>query len=140
MLKDALGAYRGTEKEISKMIDDEPGNAEAYYNRANVRSAGGDLQGASGDYTMALKLGLRFRESLTAYGNRGMICFQKGDYSGAIDDFNEIIVRRPNNRRLLKAALKQRALAKEKLGDLQGAAADRKMADLIAPDQNNKTQ
>jgi tetratricopeptide (TPR) repeat protein len=134
MLKDALGAYRGTAKEISKIIGEEPGNAEAYYDRANVRSAGGDLQGAASDYTMALKLGLRFRESVTAYGNRGMVCLNKGDYQGAIDDFSEIIVMRPNNRRLLRAAFQQRALAKEKIGDLKGASADRMMAALIASD------
>ena len=59
---------------------------------------------------MALKVGLRFREAITAYGNRGIARVESGDMEGAIQDFSEIIKRKPTNRRLLSTAYKNRAL------------------------------
>ena len=64
MLKDAMGGYRGTATEISRIIAEHPDNAEAYYNRGNARSSCDDYEGAIGDFTMALKIGLRFREAI----------------------------------------------------------------------------
>jgi tetratricopeptide (TPR) repeat protein len=126
MLKDAMGGYRGTATEISRIIAEHPDNAEAYYDRGNVRSSCEDYEGAIGDFTMALKIGLRFREAITAYGNRGIAKVETGDLDGAINDFSEIIERKPNNRRLLCTAYKNRALVKEKKGDREGAEEDRK--------------
>ena len=140
MLKDALGAYRGTEREISRLIDVDPDNADAYSNRAGVRRADGDLDGALRDFTMALRLGLRYRESIGAYGNRGMIRFETGDYQGAIEDFSSVIDRHPRQKGLMKAALLQRALAKEKVGDRSGADADRRLAKLLSPDREQQKQ
>jgi len=48
MLKDALGAYRGSVREISRLIDAEPDNAEAYFSRAGARCADGNSEGALG--------------------------------------------------------------------------------------------
>ncbi|NTW52337.1 MAG: tetratricopeptide repeat protein [Chlorobiaceae bacterium] len=138
MLKDALGAYRGSEREMSRLIDADPDNAEAYCGRAGVRSAEGDLEGALMDYSMAIRLGLRYRESIGAYGNRGLIRFQTGDYEGAIDDFSGVINRHPMQKGLVKAALLQRALAKEKIGDREGASADRRLAKLLSPDREQQ--
>ncbi|MCF8383055.1 MAG: tetratricopeptide repeat protein [Chlorobium sp.] len=133
MLKDALGGYRGTAEEITRIISRYPENAEAWYNRANARSRTGDFRGAEVDYTMALKLGLRFREAVTAYGNRAIARAELGEIDGAIEDCSAIIDRRPNNKRLLYAAFMQRALLKEKKGDSEGAAGDRKIAALVCP-------
>ncbi|MBN1929935.1 MAG: hypothetical protein JW764_10385 [Chlorobiaceae bacterium] len=135
MLKDALGAWRGSEEEISRMIDAEPQNADAWSSRAAVRSASGDLDGALADFSMAIKLGLRFRERIIAYGNRGIIRSETGDYEGAIEDFSAIIEARPR-KGIMKTALMQRALAKEKIGDREGSAADRKLAGILSPDLN----
>lgn len=132
MLKDALGAYRGTAREITRIIEHEPGNADAYCSRAHARGAGGDTEGAIGDYTMAMKLGLRYRECTTAYGNRGLLRFESGDYEGAIEDFSKVIERRPGQKGLLRAALLQRGRAREKMGDRDGAAADRRLAALLS--------
>jgi len=137
MLKDALGAWRGSEQEISRLIDAEPQNADAWCSRAGVRSAAGDRQGALHDFTMAIKLGLRFRERIVAWGNRGLIRFDTGDYAGAVDDFSAVIEARPR-KGIMKAALMQRAHAKEKLGDLEGSAADRRLARILSPDMNNQ--
>lgn len=138
MLKDAMGGYRGTAIEISRIIAEHPDNAEAYYDRGNARSSCDDYEGAIADFTMALKIGLRYREAITAYGNRGMARLKSGDIEGAIYDFSEIIKRKPTNRRLLSAAYKNRALVKEKIGDSEGVAEDRKMARLVSPDVNNQ--
>jgi tetratricopeptide (TPR) repeat protein len=138
MLKDALGAYRGSAKEISRIIDADPDNAEAYYSRAGIRSAAGDHEGAHRDFTMALKLGLRYRESIVAYGNRGLIRFETGDYRGAADDFSAVIDRRPRQKTLMNAALIKRAAAREKLGDSEGADADRRLSSLLSPDHKQK--
>jgi len=67
-----------------------------------------------------------------------MIRYDAGDYLGAADDFSEVIERRPKQKTLMKAALMKRAEAKEKLGDGDGAAADRRLARLLAPDYNTK--
>ncbi len=40
---------------------------------------------------LAIKLGLRFREPVTAWGNRGLICCQTGDDQGAIEEFSAVI-------------------------------------------------
>ncbi len=135
MLKDALGTYRGSEREISRLIDAEPDNAEAYCSRAGLRSAQGDWEGALHDLGIAIRLGLRYRESIIAYGNRGMIRFRTGDYKGSIDDFSLVIDRHPRQKGLMNSALLQRAQAKEKLGEMEGAAADRRLARLLSPDR-----
>ena len=138
MLKDAMGGYRGTAKEISRVIAEHPGKAEAYYDRGNARSSCDDYEGAIADFSMALKIGLRFREAITAYGNRGMARVKNGDMDGAIRDFSEIIERKPGNKRLLSTAYKNRALVKEKKGDSEGAAEDRNMALLLSSDINKQ--
>jgi tetratricopeptide (TPR) repeat protein len=141
MLKDALGGYRGSVEEISRIIEEHPDNAEAFYDRANARSCSGDFEGAIKDFTMALKIGLRFREMIVAYGNRGIARMEKGDIEGAIGDFTEIISRKPNNRRLLRSAYLNRAQLKDKKGDVEEAAWDRKMAALCSlQTQKQKTK
>jgi tetratricopeptide (TPR) repeat protein len=139
MLKDALGAWRGSASEISRLIEAEPGNADAWFSRAGVRGAEGDREGALQDFTMALKLGLRYRESIVAYGNRGLIRYEMADYRGAEEDFSAVIERKPRQKTLMKAALLKRAATREKLGDNDGAAADRRLASLLSPDCKPQT-
>lgn len=136
MLKDALGAWCGSEEEISRQIEAEPLNAQVWASRAGVRRAAGDLEGALSYLGMAIKLGVRFRERITVWGNRGMIRFEIGDYEGAIDDFSSVIEARPRNA-IVKSALLQRALVKEKIGDKKGSAADRQLARILSPGANN---
>jgi tetratricopeptide (TPR) repeat protein len=138
MLKDALGAWRGSEQEISRLIDAEPENADAWCSRAGVRSAAGDLEGALRDFTMAIRFGLRFRERIIAWGNRGIIRCETGDYEGAIEDFSAVIEARPR-KSIMKAALMQRALARERNGDREGSAADRRLASILSPEMNKQT-
>uniref|UniRef100_Q3AQH8 TPR repeat n=1 Tax=Chlorobium chlorochromatii (strain CaD3) TaxID=340177 RepID=Q3AQH8_CHLCH len=131
MLKDALGSYRGSLAELNKMVEVQPHNAELWFARANERSGCGDYAGAISDYTTALLLGLRFREAVNAYGNRGMARLAMGDMRGAMEDFSTIIARQPKNRSLLRTAYLKRAHLREKQGDEVGAQNDRKAADCI---------
>jgi tetratricopeptide (TPR) repeat protein len=132
MLKDALGAYRGGIHETTRVIGMRPDSADAWNDRANARNCLGNFSEAVSDYTRALELGLRFREALTALGNRGLARIVLGDLDGALDDFSEIILRKPTNKLLLRSAFVQRASVKEKKGDSEGAAADRNMAVMLS--------
>jgi len=86
MLKDALGSYRGSLAELDRIIDEDPNNPEVYYDRANVRSGRGDIEGAIDDYSKAIELGLRLRERFLAYGNRGIARAALEDNQGALED------------------------------------------------------
>ena len=133
MLKDAMGGYRGTACEISRIILEHPENADAWYNRGNDRASCCEFDAAVSDYTMALQLGLRFREAVNAYGNRGMARVETGDLDGAIEDFSEIIERKPKNIWMLRTAYLNRALLRENKGDIAGAMDDRRLAVLLSP-------
>ncbi len=124
MLKDALGNYRGSLTELDRIIDENPNNAEAHYDRANARNRSGNRTGAIRDYTMAIEFGLRPRERFLALGNRGLARADMEDIDGAIDDFTAIIMACPKNRGILKTAYMNRALLKRKKGDNSGADLD----------------
>ena len=124
MLKDALGNYRGSLRELDRIVDEEPNNAEAYYDRANARNRAGNKTGAISDYTLAIEFGLRPRERFLALGNRGLARADLEDIEGAIDDFTAIITAGPKNKGILKTAFINRALLKRKKGDVNGADLD----------------
>jgi len=124
MLKDALGSYRGSLAELDRVIDEEPNSAEAYYDRANVKSGRGDVEGAINDYSKAIELGLRLRERFLAYGNRGIARVAIEENKGAFEDFTAIIEASPKNKGILRTALFNRAMLREKTGDVEGAAMD----------------
>lgn len=129
-----MGGYRGTASEISRIIEENPNNAVAWYNRGNDLSSCGLYHEAISDYTKALQLGLRFREAIEAYGNRGIARKENGDLDGAMQDFSEVISRQPRNDRILKTAYMQRAAIKQQKGDQSGAIEDRQRAQLLNPE------
>ena len=137
MLKDALGSYRGSIEELDRIIDQDPNNAEAYYDRANARNRAGNRTGAISDYTLAIEFGLRPRERFLALGNRGLARADLDDIEGAIEDFTAIITACPKNRGILKTAFTNRALLKRKKGDRKGADLDYQEA-LSIRTTNNK--
>src|SRR5271166_2035949 len=63
-------------------------DAEAYYNRGNVKQAKGDSDGAITDYSKAIELKPDFAEP---YYNRGVAKQAKGDFDGAIADYSKAI-------------------------------------------------
>ncbi|ASQ91094.1 hypothetical protein CHL67_09355 [Prosthecochloris sp. GSB1] len=128
MLKDALGSYRGSLDDLDRAVREAPRNAEAYYDRANVKSRNGNNAGAAGDYTIALELGLRMRERFLALGNRGMARVALGDVGGALSDFSEIVDASPKNRSILRTALLNRMVLRKRIGDFEGADLDYRRA------------
>ena len=48
MLKDAMGGYRGTVTEISRIIIEQPDNAEAWYNRGMHGAVAENMMAPSG--------------------------------------------------------------------------------------------
>ena len=95
-----------------------PEAAVGHFNNALKKSGNGDLDGAIEDYTRAIRLSSHFDTSKTsdrlgnsytdpntitvidpftanAYSNRGLARFKKGDYAGAIEDYNQALDIRP---------------------------------------------
>ncbi|MFQ4141204.1 tetratricopeptide repeat protein [Chlorogloeopsis sp. ULAP02] len=62
------------------------GNAEAYANQGNARSAFGDKQGANADFNSALKINPNYAQ---AYYNRANARADLGDKQGAIADWQK---------------------------------------------------
>ena len=121
-----------------------PEAALSHFKNALKKSGKGDLDGAIEDYTRAITLSSRFdtrkpsgnsvtkgdasAEEITvvdpftanAYTNRGLARFHKGDYLGAIADYNQALRIRPG----LHTAYLNRAAAYRASGDPQTALKD----------------
>ncbi|MFM6254977.1 MAG: tetratricopeptide repeat protein [Dolichospermum sp.] len=72
--------------DFNQAIKFNPNDADAYYNRGNVRNELGDKQGAIDDYTQAIKFNPNYAQ---AYGNRGIAKAQSGDKQGAREDLQQ---------------------------------------------------
>src|SRR4051812_3619365 len=83
--KRAKGDLDGALIDYSQVIDLAP-SAEAYYNRANIKSLKHDLKGAEKDYATAIKIKSDYAE---AYNNRGLARQDLKDFKGAIEDFSK---------------------------------------------------
>src|ERR1044072_258934 len=120
-----------------------PEAAVNLYKNALKKSGNGDFDGAIEDYTRAIRLSSHFDTSKTsdrfgnsftdsntitvvdpftanAYSNRGLLRFKKGDYVGAIEDYNQALEIRPG----LASAYLNRAAAFRSKGDLEAAMKD----------------
>jgi tetratricopeptide (TPR) repeat protein len=76
------------EKIFDNVVDVDPKNATAFYNRGVARRILGNYEGAIDDNGEAIKLKPDYAE---AHNNRGVARHQQGDYEGAISDFNNAI-------------------------------------------------
>jgi tetratricopeptide (TPR) repeat protein len=74
--------------ELTKTIEIDPGNAEAYFYRGNAYADKGDNKKAISDYTKSIELD---PVSTNAYYNRGISYSDIHDYEKAIDDYNKTI-------------------------------------------------
>src|SRR6476469_3028605 len=107
------------------------------HSRDGARKVGnGDLDGAIDEYSRAITISSRLNSNSEsdeasnvtvinpftayAYTNRGVARYRKGDYDGAIRDFDAALRIKPG----LAFAYLNRAAARRELGDLQGALAD----------------
>ena len=95
-----LFAEAFNEKDSSRAIDLytqllalNPDNADAYYNRGNVRYDLGDKSGALSDYDKSISLKPDFAE---AYNNRGWLKIDLDDLAGSLSDCNRAISLKPD--------------------------------------------
>ena len=119
-IKDAISCY-------GKVLDIEPGNANAYNNRGNAKSDLEDHQAAIADYNKALEINPNLAE---AYNNRGNAKSDLEDHQAAIADYDKALEIKTD----YANAYTNRGIAKAKLGDHQAAIADHDMALEIDPD------
>ncbi|MFC1634369.1 tetratricopeptide repeat protein [Planctomycetota bacterium] len=82
------GEYDRAILEHNKAIENDPGEATAYFNRGNSYVNKGEYDRAILDYTKAIEIDPRFAEP---YYNRGKTYENKGEYDRAILDYTKAI-------------------------------------------------
>jgi tetratricopeptide (TPR) repeat protein len=110
----------------NRVLEVEPSNHVAYNNRADLRKANGDVEGALDDLNQALRFNPHY---VPAYCSRGNIRRGKGDLAGALADYNQAIRLDPN----YANAYNGRGRIRQARGDLDGALADYDHAIHLAP-------
>lgn len=86
--KYAKGDFNGAIAILTKAIELNPNNAEAYNDRGFAKNTKGDFDDAIADYDKAIKLHSNYA---LAYTNRGLTKDLKGNHNGAIADWTEAI-------------------------------------------------
>ena len=83
-------------KDYSQAIKINPKNAVYYARRGALTSrTGGDLKQAAEDMTVSIKLA---DDDFEKYLTRGIIFYKLGEYLLAIDDFNIVLKKDPENK------------------------------------------
>ena len=109
--------FEGVEYYCDKIIEINPDNADAYYNRGIIKGILGNHKGEIDDYGEVIKLNPDYTE---AYNNRGAERINIGDHKGAIEDYDKAIELNPND----AETYNNRGIAKGKIGDHNGAIED----------------
>jgi len=102
---------------ITRVIEIDPKNAEAYFHRGNVWYDKGDYNNAIADYTQAIEIDPQYAK---AYNKRGLAWKKQGNYDKAIADYTQAIDINPRN----PIYYYNRGLAWENKGDYNSAIAD----------------
>lgn len=108
--------FDGSIADLTKCIALNPQAETALYNRGLAKEKLGNLDGAEADFQAALKIAL-FDRGFTALGD---IKFYKGDFNGAVTNFNIAIDLWPN----YEPAYNERGIAELLLHDYTKAMAD----------------
>ena len=74
--------------ELTKLIETNPQDADAYYNRGNAKEQLEDYQGAIDDYSKAIEINPQYAD---AYNNRGAAKELVGDLKGACADYKKAV-------------------------------------------------
>ena len=98
-------------------VGEPPRQAEAYYQRGNVRDELGECELALGDYAQALDLRPDY---IQAFYNKGVVLARVGRHRDAIAEFDRVISRRPT----LSNAYLNRGASLDELGEHDQAIAD----------------
>lgn len=92
--KQIRGDQQGAVEDLTRALQLNPNDAEAYYKRGNVNYDQGNFEAAIEDYTKAVRLNRNLND---VYYNRGLAYFELQDYPAAIEDYNQIIRLNPND-------------------------------------------
>lgn len=115
--------------EQTKVIEQNPFDSSAFYNRGTAKYNKGDYDGALFDFTYAIKLKA---DNPDFYTFRGIIKFDKSDYDGAVSDFTKAIELKLDD----SETFAHRGIAKYKKGDYDGAISDNTKAIELKPDHS----
>ncbi|WP_210486779.1 tetratricopeptide repeat protein [Rufibacter aurantiacus] len=122
-----LSSGAGTRiKELTQLIKQQPGNVQAYGERAAARMEARDVYGAIKDYTFALTLSEE--DNQTYLLGRGNAYLEIGAYKEALRDFDAILMNGNST-----DALYGRAVGKYYLDDFFGAIRDLDEVVAVAP-------
>lgn len=121
-----VGDYQKAWEYYTKAINIEPGNANAYANRAFASNRMGRKEDALSDYGMAITLSPRLAEAIV---NRGLIYYHENNFGQALIDFSQAVRLEPtaNNYDF-------RALALIRAGQYDEALEDVIKANQLDPD------
>ncbi len=125
-------------RDLTEAISLAPTIATLFYNRGLKQSD--DPARAIPDYDQAIRLDPRYA---VAWAGRGEVFVEQKQYARAIRDFTEAIRLAPTYMHPMYNPYESRARAKEAMGDVKGAEADRKLymplwirADKVRPGPN----
>lgn len=117
--------YRRTVETLNKIIEEDPRNSRAYYERGWVYYRLGNCEKAIGDFSKAIELDPKF---VDAYNCRGLAYYKIGKYLPAVSDFTKTLELNPpsadavNNRGLAYFRLNQYDQALRDYGTAIGLA------------------
>ena len=112
-----VGSWHDSRSLWNHVLQLDPDNYLAYYNRGVLNQDQGKLAEAIADYSSAVKLDPEYSE---AYYNRGLSRESQGDLTGAIVDYSEAIQLNPK----YVEAYNNRGVLRKAKGDLAGAVTD----------------
>ena len=131
--KRKLKDYYGAISDYTKAININPQYAKAYYNRAWNKAKLKDYYGSISDYTKAIEINPQKTE---AYNNISFIKRQKeiNDNYGSIFYATKALEINPNH----SNAYLNRGVAKQNIGDIEGACADWRKASSLGDENTAK--
>lgn len=144
-LRYELGDYQSAIDNYTKVLNLDPNNIEAYNRRSTVRSGMGDYKGAMEDLEKATNLCAVQEQSLAQnaiesvqitakkYHQLGVNKLRKGDFYGAISEFNAVLEINSND----ATALTCRGFAYRRIGDNRRAIVDLQMAAKLFDEQGD---
>lgn len=118
--------YKSAIENFNKVIEIDPNNKDAYFNRARAKSELGDSKGSIEDNNKVIELKPDFS---MAYNNRGWENFILKNHIEALKDFNKAIELEPRN----AVAYDSRQETKFALNDFAGCMEDCNMAISLNP-------
>ncbi len=116
----SLKNYDSALADFTRVVQLKPGDSDAYYYRGRIYYDQDNYSQAITNFSRAISLAPKEVES---YRYRGICYFSQGDYQAAINDYTQAISLQPSVN-----SYKNRALAYDKIGRSDLAAADRRRA------------